>query len=428
MTYSTDIDTLSPNHRWSFENTNIDAIGAVVTTLTSATYIATPVLCQDATACLRTTGVGNRGSIATTTDINNSAQTRKIVGGWFRTNSIQQPPCRIYGEGNNVQSFAFILGHGNSVIFEIQDPTFNIQIYSDVSLEVDRNYHLCLVFEGNGFDNEVRAYLDGVEQLNANPVDRIPDNATLAARSVGEFGDPAGTVSIGSSSILLVAPVTGYYAQWCTWDSVSLTDTQIRETLFEKGAVPDVTISSDTQVNMQTALDVYSSTSRADAPLCIRIETVTGDGDFTLDLNSIVFDDLASIHIQYMGTGTLTLINKGTSNASITSTPNSGTVVLVQEVVITINVKDVSDSSAISGARVYIEADTGGDLVAGTEIMNANADGSGIATLGFSFTNPQPIIGKVRKGTSSTYYKTGTIGGSITSNGFTSTVLLIKDE
>ena len=428
MTYSSDISGLGANHHWKLDGNSNDSIGSADGTDTSIIYTSSAIA-EDAINCAETNAVGDRISIPSTTDINDSAQTRKAVAGWFMVTAIQNPPKNIYGEGDDTQSFHFILGWGNNLLFEVDDPNFTLQIFGDTVLEINRAYHLCMIFEGSDYSNEFRAYLDGVKQLDAEPSNRQPGTATLTARSVAEFGDPAGTVAVGGTAVILIAPINGKWNHWATWDGANavLTDTEIRETLFEKGALPDVTIASDTESAMQTSLNNYSSTTRGNAPLCIRIEDCT-DGDFTLELDNITFNELASIHIQYTGNDTLTLINKNGSNCSITSTTGGGTIILKTRTTLTITVKDVIDNSTINNARVYIEADTGGDLSAGTEIMNTITNTFGIATTSFDYTSNQPIIGKVRHGTSSTYYKTGNITGIITSAGLTQTILLIPDE
>lgn len=428
MAYADDIAALNADHHWDFDGDSLDQIGSVNGTDTSMVYTSSAIA-EGATYCAETNAVTDRVSIPTTTVINNSAQTRKAVAGWFMATAIQNPPKNIYGEGDATQAFRFILGWGNNLVFEVDDPSFTLQIFGDTFLEVNRAYHLCMIFEGNGYGNELRAYLDGVEQLNAEPTDRQPDAATLTARSVAEFGDPAGTVAVGGTAVILIAPINGKWNHWATWDGADavLTDSEVRDELFEKGALPDVTISGSTESAMQTALDVYADTVRGNAPLCIRVEDCT-EGDFTLELDNITFNPLASIHVQYTGNDTLTLINTNGSDCSIVSTPSTGTVVLKTRTTLTITVKDVLTGAVVVGARCYIEAETGGDLPDGTEIMNATTNGSGIAAVSFDYTSSQPIVGRVRKGSASTYYQTGIISGPITSSGLTQTILLIPDE
>ena len=431
MAYGDDIDVLSPDHRWSFDNVLTDSVGSVTITNTGCDFVTTP-LCEDSTYSIQANGTtSDRLTVPSTTDINNSAQTRKCIAGWFMVSKINLPPTRIYGEGNTT-CFQMCMAHGNTMIFEVRNST-SVQVFSDLALTPNRAYHLTMIFEGNGYANELRCFIDGVKQLNALPSDREPDFASIAARSPVEFGDPIGTVSIGGTSILLVATVNAHYAQWASWNDANavLTDTEVREELFEKGALPDETITTDTESNMQSDLNSYITTvsgETADSPLNIRVEPLSGGGDLTLEANNLVFDDRASIHVQYTGTNTLTWINKGTTNATIFSTPNGGTVINVQETTITITVKNVVSGAVVSGARVLIVADAGGDLTEGDSILTGTTNASGVITTTFNYTSDQPIVGVVRQGTSSTYYVSGIIAGPITEEGLTETVLLIPDE
>lgn len=318
MAYGGDIDALNCTHRWTFDNVLTDSVGSVTGTNSGCTFVTSP-LCEDTTYSIQTNGISDRVTMPDTTDINNSAQTRKAVAGWFMVSAIQNPPKRIYGEGDATQSFSFLLGWGNNLVFEVDDPSFTLQVFGDTVLEANRAYHLCLVFEGNGYSNELRAYLDGVKQLSAEPSNRQPDAASLTARSPVEFGDPAGTVAVGGTAVSLLACINGHYNQWATWDGADavLTDTEIREELFEKGALPDITITN------QSGLDALADTLRDNAPCCIR---VTGSGTINLSADNVTFNPLASIHVQYTGTGTLNWTNTNGSNASIGSTPNGGTI------------------------------------------------------------------------------------------------------
>jgi hypothetical protein len=430
MAYRDDIAALGADHHWDFDGDSTDQIGSVTGTNTSIVFTSSAIA-EDATYCAQTDAVGDRISMPTTTNINNSAQDRKAVCGWFATTAIQRPPKRIYGEGNEVTSFGFIFGLGNNVIFEVDSDSFTVQVYSDTFLEPNRAYHLCMIFEGSGYANELRCYLDGVKQLTAQPTDRQPDYATLAARGVAEFGDPAGTVAVGGTVILLEACVNGKYNHWVTFDGANavLTDTEVREELFEKGALPDVTITTNTEANMQTALNVYSSTERPNAPLCIRVQPVSGGGDLALNANAITFNEYASIHVQYTGTDTLTWTNSNGSNASIGSTPNGGTIVFITTVTVTVHVLDSSTFTDVEGAQVLVEAAAGGDLAVGTDILTGATNSSGIATTStFGYTNDQPVKGRVRKGTAAPFYKTSVITGTITSAGLSITVLVEPDN
>lgn len=426
MAYRDDISALGADHHWDFDGDSLDQIGSVNGVDTSMLYTS-GAIAEDATNCAETTAISARVSIPTTTNINNSAQARKAVCGWFMATAIQNPPKNIYGEGDASQAFRFILGWGNFLMFETDNGSIINQIYGDVPLAANRAYHLCMIYENSTYGNEVRAYLDGVEQLNAEPTNRQPGATTLPARTVGEFGDPAGTVAVGGTAVLIIAPINGKYQHWATWgdeaDAV-LTETEVREELFEKGALPDTTISAGTEAAMQTSIDAEADTLGPNVPLDIRVSTVTGDGDLTLTLDNRTFDPLASIHIQYMGTGTLTILNTNGSNASIGSTPNGGTIIFATEVTVSITCKDAVTGAAIENARVYV-LDSGDNV-----ILNDLTNASGVLSGTYNYVTNDTLSSKsrARKGSGSPYYKTAPIAGTITSNGLTSTILMIPDE
>jgi hypothetical protein len=426
MAYGSDIDALGNAHRYILSANANDSVGTNNGTNSGGVFTGSAI-CEDTTNSYVTNGVSDRIVLPSITTINNAAQSRKAVCGWFAATGIQNPPKNIYGEGNASQAFRFILGWGNYLVFEVDDPNFTIQIFGDVPLAVNRPYHLTMIFEGNGYANEVRAYLDGVPQLSSEPASTAPSAATLTARTAGEFGDPAGTVAVGGTAVILLAPINGQYAQWAMFDGANavLTDTQVREELFEKGALADVTISSGTEGAMQTALDVYSTTTRGDAPCCIEVEAVTGGGDFTLDVDDITFSDLASIHIRYNGTsGTLTLRNTNGSNCSIISAPFGGAVEVFTEVDVTVTCLSAQAKTPIENARVLLETDPGGATVIDKVLTNS----SGVATATYDFAANQAVTGRARKGSSSPYFKTAPIVGTITKNGFETTVLMLTDE
>lgn len=97
-------------------------------------------------------------------------------------------------------------------------------------------------------------------------------------------------------------------------------------------------------------------------------------------------------------------------------------------VLVKVTCLDAETSSPIQNARAYIEAASGGPLSAGTVILNSLTDINGEASTTINFSSNQPIIGKTRKASSSPYYVTSQISGTITSNGFTTTTLMISDE
>ncbi len=440
--YQTDIEDLGADHLWTFDGDSNDSIGSVNGTNSGVVFTGTAIT-KEGTNCMQTNTQGalsTRGdyvTLATTTEINNSAQARKCVAGWFQSNSFRPPPVHIYGEGNTTTKFQFAMAYGNQLMFECVEATNfpdGLQVYGP-SLRPDRAYHLCGIFSGNAHDNEVKLFVDGIEQTAADPADRQPDTASLDARGVAVWGD-AGTTAqgFGGDQVRLSCIVTGSYNWWATWGDEAdalLTDNEIRETLFERGALAESTVSSDTEANMQTALDALT-VSRTNVACDVEIEPVTGAGDFELE-SDLVFDDLTSLQFRFNSiSGALTIVNVSGGNAvaSKCAAPYGGTssITIKNRQTLTITVVDAVTGSAVENARCYIEADTGGPETAGTVIMNTTTNVSGVATVSYDWSANQPIIGYVRQGTASTYYKQNSIGGPLTVNALDATIQLVPDE
>lgn len=425
MAYRDDITALNPDHFWPLEADSNDDVGSINGTNTSIAFTAT-ACCEDATNAAQTNAVGDRIAFTTSTDID-GALDRKAVCGWLRVSQIQGPPKSIWREGTTGNQFNIVMWAGNVVMLDIVSGSTVLQVTSDQIFQPGRNYHITAIFEGTGFADRTALYIDGVEQTGTTDAGSLTQ---IAARTAAQMADPSGSTEVGNATVLLNSPVNGNYNFWATWSGADavLTDTEIREELFEKGALASQTITSDTEANMQTDLDTYADTARGDEPLNFRVEAVTGDGDFTLTADNITHDPLASIHVQYMGTGTLTWVNENGSNASIGSTPNGGTINFVEAVPLTITVRDASDSSVIENARVLMEADTGGPLSAGTDILTGITNASGQLTGALQYSADQPVTGRVRKGTSTPLYKTGAIAGTITTAGIDLTIFMVPDE
>ena len=152
----------------------------------------------------------------------------------------------------------------------------------------------------------------------------------------------------------------------------------------------------------------------------------------TYDFTNMFFTD-------YGDTGTLSAaLDVSATTGDVTINVNGGdtptyntagaTVTVNNTVTVTVVVQDV-EGNLLSGARVLMEADAGGDLAEGTDIVTGLTNVSGQAVnAGFNYTNPQPVKGWVRKSTDAPYYKQGIIAGTIQSTGLTTTILMISDE
>ena len=104
-------------------------------------------------------------------------------------------------------------------------------------------------------------------------------------------------------------------------------------------------------------------------------------------------------------------------------------VIINNSVSVRLTILDALNSLPVEGSRVLLTASSGGDLTTGTVILSGLSNIEGvIEDSGFNFTNPQPVVGKVRKGTTTPLYKQAPISGTITSSGLETTIFLISDE
>jgi len=83
-----------------------------------------------------------------------------------------------------------------------------------------------------------------------------------------------------------------------------------------------------------------------------------------------------------------------------------------------------SDGDPIAGARVYLVTDD----TAATELFNDLTDTAGTVSDTYNFISEQDVTGWVRKATSSPYYETAPISGTITANGLPLTIQMGDDE
>jgi len=129
------------------------------------------------------------------------------------------------------------------------------------------------------------------------------------------------------------------------------------------------------------------------------------------------------------GGDTATLDGTWTDNGNGNFTKGSATVVIQNTVALTVGAKDAATGSAIQGARVLLLAGAGGSLTEGTQILTGVTDVNGeVSTSSFNFTSDQPVTGRIRKSSSSPFYKTGLVAGTITSSGLDVSTFLVGDE
>lgn len=128
--------------------------------------------------------------------------------------------------------------------------------------------------------------------------------------------------------------------------------------------------------------------------------------------------------------GLVQLLRSGGTVPSIKDGPGASHELLADPVTTQITVKNVNTGAAVQGARVYLVADDGGPLTAGTVIISDATDAAGQISDSRTLTSPQPVIGRVRLSSSpGSFYKTATLVGTIdNNNGLTITVQLVPDE
>jgi hypothetical protein len=122
-------------------------------------------------------------------------------------------------------------------------------------------------------------------------------------------------------------------------------------------------------------------------------------------------------------TGTITFSNGATIDGAYTDTNGS-----FANVNVIVTVKNIN-GEPIEGARVYVEAGSGGPLTQGEVILNGTSNASGVVSTVVNYTADQLLQnGRVRKSSSSPYYKSASFVGTITNGGFEIELTLALDE
>ncbi len=431
-TYTSIVATYNPDHHWPLDGDFLDNAGSINANSagSSGTAFTADVLTRGSTQSVQCNATTDFFSMSNSTAMNNGSQNARTMGGWIQLGAVIQTLTNLYEEGGNVNNFAILLGFGNIVLCQAADTgDFYVQAFSDIKLTVDRPYFVIFQFRGSTLGNEFWMLLDGVKQTVTQG---NPPGATDMDSHTGDihWGDAGGSLEVGGTDIDFPGPSDCQYAHWMTWSTSNyISDTDVAD-LFAAGAPPQVSLSTDTAANMQTAMAAYNNTTRTDWPLSFRIPQPTDSSNLEITATNMVFDDRVSLQVRWMGAGTLTWRNSGTSNlvASKVSLAVGGTVTVIETATITVTVTDITTGLPVENARVFIEADSGGPLAAGTDILNSTTNASGVASVEIDFSSNQPITGRVRKGTAATYYRTSAIVGTVTSAGLSLGVALIPDQ
>ena len=237
--------------------------------------------------------------------------------------------------------------------------------------------------------------------LDLGDISLTIDGGAASAWALNQTGNGRITIDSGST---FASTASGFNTITTTGDV----------TVEDSTTIDDWTFDCDLILNTSQNLNDVAVTSGHD----ITVDTATSD---TLDWDNVSNGAGGSVTVNQTGAGSIT-INATNSNL----TAGTGNVTINNNVTITIMVIDPS-GNPLENARVFLEEDPGGtDIIDGVTDSLTNA--SGIVTATYSYTGDQDVVGRVRLSTSSPFYKTGTIAGTITSSGFSATIVMILDE
>lgn len=375
--YSSIIASQLPDHWWKFDNDSFADSGywsqnnpITVDVDNASAFITTPI--SEATTH-SWQALNSKRSPNNSDKMNQITTQDRLMGGWIRCEEVYTGLTCIYEEGGGVNNICFLIGMGNILIASYADTgDDNAQAFSDFALEPLRPYHIMFRFSHTDTVKEFRMYIDGVLQqvTTGNPL----TSGNLDGHS-GDitFGGPGGSLEVGGTDVTFSRATDMLFSNWVTW-SESKPDADILE-LFQRGARPTVTINSDTQANMQAALDAIANTVRPNAPLAIRVQSPLGGGDLSLDADNIVFNDSISIQVEWRGAGTLNWKNLNGSNlvADKVYLTQGGTINVINPATLTLN--GIQNPSEV---RVY-EAGTENEI-AGQESVTSGTFSTSVET------------------------------------------------
>lgn len=128
---------------------------------------------------------------------------------------------------------------------------------------------------------------------------------------------------------------------------------------------------------------------------------------------------------------TLTInVAAGASSPTYYNTGTGTVNVVAGQVTLTIKVQDITTTSVIENARVYVTAAAGGDMTEGTVIIDrVLTDSNGEVSDTRGYTADQPITGWARSASVAPYYKTSYIAGTVSNvSGLNITLQMIRDQ
>ena len=402
LPYKDVIKALSPDHYWPLDNSyNDEGITGPVRNMTSGVVgggamVASPIS-EDTTHTWHQNGVTVRREIADSPNMNItiSAQERTVCT-WAQLNAIQQSLGAIWKEGGGVQNLAFLVGLGNVLMAQLADVAGtrdNVQAISDFRLTPARPYHILMRYSHLDNPAEFRLYVDGRKQA---VTDGNPMTLGIFDSHSGDvtWGDPDNNLETGGTDIAYAGQEDTYLNHFVTWsdnsagtNSGGLSDAEILE-LFQRGAVPDDDIASDTEANMQAAVNATAD-ARPDWPLSYRINPPSGGGDLEITLTDKVFDQGVTEHLEWRGSGILTVVVEGATNfdAARTFAPNGGTITVVEVATLTLSGLEDGTEVRVYDAGTQTELAGQESVAGGTFSANVRANAVDIVIHALGFLN-----------------------------------------
>lgn len=341
ISYYSTIQNLFPDHWWTLNNNYTDQGTAVQCDMTQAvvgdggSFETDPICDFNTYSWLADNRI--RREAPDNVDMNNAATFERTMCGWIRVNQLTKDFSCIYKEGGGVNNIGFLLGVGNILIATLADTNDdNVQAFSDFKLEPGRPYHIMFRFsynEPNPADREFRLYIDGrlQESTAGNPL-----LATDLDGHPGDivFGGTDTNLEVSGTDVRFVDQESTNFAQWVSWTQ-ALSQNDITD-LFARGALPEVTLSG-TAANIQSQLNALSGTTLSNSPLSIRIENPSDTDVLNLDADNVIFDEKASLYIEWRG-GILNWKNLNGTNLTIDKVYNTagGVTNILQPYVLTL--------------------------------------------------------------------------------------------
>ncbi|MEM7706603.1 MAG: hypothetical protein AAF358_13675 [Pseudomonadota bacterium] len=307
------------------------------------------------------------------TNVTNTHQRREIMG-WIQLPATPYKRATVlWEEGGGVNNHYFALGPGNALFFNVADsngsPAFKAQAFADFPLTPLRWYHIHGIMECGVGIQGVQLNIDGLAaQVTAGD---LPITDTTFSTHSGDYtyGGGDGSLDTGDVDITYASSDGTKFAWWATMSNsgggAPLTADERRQQCFALSCPFELDLGSDTEANMQVAIDAEAPVAYSNVPGAIRISRPAGGGDLRIELNDVTFDSAVSLQVYWDGNAgeTLTLVNNGTSNvdANMCIATFGGPIVVENPATLTV-------AGLIAGAEIRIYDDDVGGSNLGTEL------------------------------------------------------------